>query len=66
MDSILSYHSGSDENSSDSDEVKETANDLISHLKPVDKTNSISNQIALNAAPTVVSTVINFVQPCFI
>ena len=66
MDSILSYHNGSDENSNDSDDVKVTANDLTSHLKPVDKKNSISNQIALNAAPTVVSTVFNFVQPCFI
>ena len=60
MESILSYDSGSDENSSDHDEVKLTANDLTSHLKPVDKTYSISNQIALKAAPTVVSTVVNF------
>ena len=60
MESILSYQGDSDENTSDSDEVKNIANDLTSHLKPVDKTYSISNQIALNTAPTVVSTVFNF------
>ena len=57
MESILSYESDSDENSSDSEVVKARLSDLTSHLKPVDKTNSVSDKIALNAAPTVVSTV---------
>lgn len=57
MESILSYASDSEENSNDAEEKRTTADDLTAHLKPVDKTNSISNQIALNAAPTVVSTV---------
>ena len=57
MESILSYESDSDENSNDSEDVKPPSSDLTCHLKPVDKTNSISNQIALNSAPIVVSTV---------
>ena len=57
MESILSYESDSDENSSDSEVVKARLSDLTSHLKPMDKTNSVSDKIALNAAPTVVSTV---------
>ena len=57
MESILSYESDSGDNSDDSNDTKSNGNDLTSHLKPIDKTNSISNTIALNAAPTVVSTV---------
>ena len=57
MESILSYESDSGDNSDDSNDTKANGNDLTSHLKPIDKTNSISNTIALNAAPTVVSTV---------
>ena len=59
MESILSYESDSDEYSNDSEAVKPPTSDLTCHLKPVDKTNSISNQIALNSAPIVVSTVKN-------
>ncbi|KAL4233325.1 pre-mRNA-processing factor 17 [Mactra antiquata] len=56
MEAILSYDSGSDENSNDSDKESNAATDLFSHLKPVDTTNAISKTIALNSTPVVVPT----------
>ena len=56
MEAILSYDSDSSDRSETS-ESENAAAELFSHLRPVDKSNSVSNTIALNSTPVVVPTV---------
>lgn len=57
MEAICSYDSDSSENSEKSDDEHNAAADLFAHLKPVDKSNSVTKTIALNSTPAVVPTV---------
>jgi hypothetical protein len=60
MEGILSYDSDSSDKS-ESPEGENAAAELFSHLKPIDKSNSVSNTIALNSTPVVVPTVCLFI-----
>ncbi|XP_060599989.1 pre-mRNA-processing factor 17-like [Ruditapes philippinarum] len=55
MEGILSYDSDSSDKS-ETPEGENAAAELFSHLKPIDKSNSVSNTIALNSTPVVVPT----------